>query len=439
MENYDLVVGVSITRNFSTLLKVAYNMACLFTTATPIAGYSTNKTKLYTDDTSVAKDWGANTAPHKRAITYFSQNPKANKLRISKRATPVATVKTLTVSATLTAGAKINGIVNGVALTETAFDTNHSTTMTTLAGKIALIAGVASATVSTNVITVTATVNYSLDLDSFEVTEVSPAVTIAIATTTAGTSISNDIDSAITEVNDWYEILLDSTDKGDILSAAKKVEALPKIGTFQSSDANIHSAVSTSDIAYQLKIRGYNRSNVSYHHAPSDGLDAGITSRTLGVDPGKGIRALKTVNGVAVSPLDKDQIANIIAKNANCYVNIGGSGSFYNGTMASGLSIEIIRDTDYTQSEITIEIFDLLKTSEKINYDADGITAVVARLESVLKRLIKENVINSYTITPPKLEEISSADKSNHILPNVQFTATLIKGIKKVLINGSMI
>lgn len=440
MDNYALIVDTVITRNFTSLLKVAYNIACLFSTATPVTGYTTNKTKLYTDATSVAKDWGADSEPAKKATAYFSQNPKSNSLRISKRTTPVATIKTITVSTTLTTGAKINGNVNGVALTETAFDTSHSATMTALAAKIALVAGVASATVSTNVITVTASVNYSLDLNSFEVSGVTPEVTIAIATTTAGNSIANDIDTAILEVDDWYEILLDSTNAGDILSTAKKTESLSKIATLLSSDANIYNSGSTSDVAYQTNLRGYNRTNINYHQAPSEGFDAAITSRCLGVDPGKGIRANRTVTGPTASvALDDDKIAVIKSKKANCYPRIGGSGSYYFGTMASGLSIEIIRDTDYTQSEITLAIFNLLKTTEKLGYDADGITQLVAKLEEVLKRLVKEGVIlDTYTITPPVLSEISDSDKSDHIMPNVRFTAEIKKGIKKVLIRGSM-
>lgn len=44
-DNIDLVVDTQISRNFSTVSKVAYNMACLFTTDTPVSGFTTNTTK----------------------------------------------------------------------------------------------------------------------------------------------------------------------------------------------------------------------------------------------------------------------------------------------------------------------------------------------------------------------------------------------------------
>lgn len=437
--NYDLVVDLSIMKKIGTSLQLAFNIACLFTTATPITGYTTNKTKLYTDADSVAKDWGADTAPHKKATAYFSQSPSSNQLRIAKRSTPVATIKTLTVSATLTAGAKINGIVNGVALEETSFDTSHSATMTALAAKIAAIAGIASAVVSTNVITITASVNYSLDLDSFEISGVTPALTIAIATTTAGSSISNDISAAKIEVNDWYEVFLDSTNAGDILSTAKAIEALPKIATLLSSDTNILNSAITNDIASELKKRNFARTNINYHHAPSEAFDAAIVSRCLGEAPGQAMRFNRDVTGPSITSLDSDQIKNISNKNCNCYPQMGTTGGYYNGVMANGVSIEIQRDIDYLDYRVTVELFDFLKIESKVGYDPDGVTKTMAKLKIVFESLVSENVIQpNYKLIPPNLATISTADKNAHILPNVQFEAEIKKGIKKVLIKGAV-
>lgn len=439
MDNYDLLVETTITRNISTLTKPSYNIAALFSSDTPLTGFTTNKTKLYTDIESIKKDFGNESTTAKIANAYFAQNPKGRSLRIVKRGSAVATVKTITYNIDFTNGVKINGIVNGVALEETTFNTNQSTTINAVATKIAGIVGVASATASGKVITVTGSSGASLSLDSFEVSGVTPQVTATIETTTAGYNLSNDLSEAMIENNDFYVCLVTTTTINDIMTGAAAIEALPKIGVFITTDVKTYDALETSDPMYQTKIRGYNRSAVIFHTAPAEGLAAAITSRNIGVDAGIGMWAAKTVNGVSVSSLDKNQIKNIRNKNGNCYIMLGSSGGFYEGTMASGLSIELIRDTDYSNSEITIGIFDLIKQAEKISYDLDGRTTVETRLNEIMKRLASEKVIQpNYTITPPDLSLISVSDKNNHILPNFQFTAELVKGVKKVLIKGSM-
>lgn len=440
MDNVELVVETQISRNFSTLSKIAYNMAILFSSETPVAGYTTNKTKKYTDTDSVGKDWGTASETYKRALAYFSQDPKPTALRISKTSAVTATVKTITFTDVLVTGNAINGIVNGIPLAETIFNTDHAATMTAIAGKIALVSGIASATASGNVITVTATTHYTMDLASFEVTGGASRADVNLATTTAGVSIADDIASAIAEINDWYAILMTSNNAGDIMSMAKKIETLAKIGIFTSTQAEIYDANSTADIAYQLKIRKFNRTALIYHVNPSEGLDAGITGKELADPPGASIWAIKEVAGVSFSPeLDAGLIAIIKGKNCNCYPKIGDGGLFHYGTMASGVSIELIRDTDYLNSELTQATFNLFKTTKKIPYSNMGVAQVVGTLQMVFKRLQKdEEVIESYTITPPDLTTVSDADKAEHIMPNVAFTATLVKGTKRVVLRGTV-
>lgn len=395
--------------------------------------------KKYIDAAGVGKDFGSSSNTYKRALAYFSQDPKPSALRVSLTSEPDANVQTITFTSVLVTGNKINGIVNGIPLSETVFNTDHSTTMNDIAAKIALIAGVASATASGNVITVTATLHYSLDLGSFEVLEGATRADVNIATTNAGVSIADDIDIAIAETNDWYCVLMTSTNVGDILSMAKKIESLPKIGVFTSTQAGIYDANSTDDIAYELSVRKFNRTASIYFISAALGLDSGITGQQLAYDPGKSIWCGKEVAGIPFSAeLDRNRIDIIKSKNCNCYPKIGSGGRFYYGVMASGISIELIRDTDYTNSELTIAVFNLFKVTPKIPYDETGVAQVVATMRKVFKRLQDEKVISTYTITPPDLETVSDADKAEHIMPNVAFTAVVTKGTKKVLLRGTV-
>lgn len=67
---------------------------------------------------------------------------------------PHSEVITLTLNADLITGNKVNGSINGEAITEVDFDTDHATTMTALAAAIAALDGVTASVTAARVITV---------------------------------------------------------------------------------------------------------------------------------------------------------------------------------------------------------------------------------------------------------------------------------------------
>lgn len=440
MDNYDLVVDVVITKEFSNISKPNYGVACLFSSETPNSSFGTNKTKLYSSIEEVAKDFNTSTVTYKKALAYFSQEPKPTKLRISKRNTTVAQVTELVFSGNLATGHKINGSVNGFTLSETEFLTDELTTLGLIADKIQAISGVSTAVEDAvnNKIVVTALNGYSLDLAGFEVSG-TPNLLVTYNTTTAGVTIANDIDEAILQNDDFYGILMTSNSAGDIFSLARRVEASKKTADVCTSSADVKNESINNDIASLLKAAGFGRTASNFHHALNEGLDIATMSQHLNNDPGSYMCCHKNFSGVSTSSLTTSEINALASKNCNFYIPVGGSGNYMWGIMTNGISKEIVRDMDYTNSEIAIGIFSLLKKVKKLPYSKPGIEAVTNQLNNVLGRLLRETVILRFEILPPLLEEISEIDKNAHILPNVRFRAIIARGIKKVLIRGTMV
>lgn len=436
MSNQELVIQSTVLRSAVSSSKKDYSIICLLTSNTPVSGFSTNKTKLYTSKEDVAKDFGSSSITYKKVEAILSQTPAPKKVRIAVRSAAQAIIKTITLDATLESGDKVEGIVNGVALTPTSYDVSHSATMTAIATKIAQVKGINTAVASGNVITVTGTVEYPVDLDSWSVTEGTTRPNITIATTQNGRNLTDDLADAMNEVNDWYGVAITANDDGSLMTLARATESLKKLAVGLSSDSSILTEGGTSDIAYQLKLRKFTRIGLFYHQAPSECLETAIHGRQLSLPAGSSMYATKDVAGPAVSTLTESQIKAVVSKNCNCYLPDVG---IWEGVTPSGISLEMIYDADYTEATLKTNLFLLIKKNEKIEYTLDGVNLVVSDMEKTFDLLLKNRVIQNYTITPPNLALVSEEDKANHILPDVKWTAEIIRGMKKIIIIGNLI
>lgn len=436
MSNQELVIQSTVIRSAVTSTKADYSIICILTSDTPVSGFSTNKTKLYTNKEDVAKDFGSSSTTYKKVNAIFSQKPSPKKVRIAVRSAAVAIIRTITLDAALEAGDKVEGIVNGVALTPTVYGVSHDSTMTSIAGKIALISGITSAVASGNVITVTGTAEYPVDLDSWSVTEGATRPNIAIATTQTGRNLSDDLADAMQEINDFYGLAITANDNGSLMTLAKATESLKKLAVGLSSASAILTEGGTSDIAYQLKIRKFTRIGLFYHQTPSECLETAIHGRQLSLPAGSSMYATKDVTGPAVSSLSPSQIAAMVSKNCNGYIEDVG---IWEGVTPSGISLEMIYDADYTEASLKTNLFLLIKKYEKIQYNLEGVNLVVSEMEKTFGLLQKNGVIQNYTITPPDLKTVSEEDRVNHILPDVFWTAEIIRGMKKIIIKGNLV
>lgn len=151
----------------------------------------------------------------------------------------------------------------------------------------------------------------------------------------------------------------------------------------------------------------------------------------------------KTLSGITPAAYDITTVQAIEDANMSAYIKEGGVNITSKGVTTSGEYIDIIQGTHYLTARITEAVFGLLVRNPKIPYTVGGINMVVAEIEGVLKRAANQGIIALdadgqplFTVKAPNLDEISTNDKANRLLPNLDWEATVAGAVENADING---
>jgi hypothetical protein len=258
-------------------------------------------------------------------------------------------------------------------------------------------------------------------------------------------TVVNDL-NAIQLIDDsWYAFALTDRTAATVFSAAGWAEGQVKLFGTASSDPNIinlAAGVDLSSIAAKCNQSGYVRTFVLYHQdAENDFPECAWFGGVLPLDPGSETWKFKRLNSISYSNLTSTQSQNARNKKANTYEFIGGVGITREGTVAQGEFIDIVRGVDWLTSRIQEFVYSVLVNSTKVPYTDAGITAI----ESEVKRALQLGISNNFIandpppiVTVPKAANVPPTDKTQRILRNVRFQATLSGAIHVVNITGTV-
>ena len=258
-------------------------------------------------------------------------------------------------------------------------------------------------------------------------------------------TVVNDL-NAIQLIDDsWYAFALTDRTAATVFSAAGWAEGQIKLFGTASSDPNIinlAAGVDLSSIAAKCNQSGYVRTFVLYHQdAENDFPECAWFGGVLPLDPGSETWKFKRLNSISYSNLTSTQSQNARNKKANTYEFIGGVGITREGTVAQGEFIDIVRGVDWLTSRIQEFVYSVLVNSTKVPYTDAGITAI----ESEVKRALQLGISNNFIandpppiVTVPKAANVPPTDKTQRILRNVRFQATLSGAIHVVNITGTV-
>ena len=109
-----------------------------------------------------------------------------------------------------------------------------------------------------------------------------------------------------------------------------------------------------------------------------------------------------------------------------------------NGNVASGEWIDVMRGVDWIEATLQETIYSRLVNADKIPYTDAGVAIIKGDVQKVLTDAAGQGIITeeSIVITVPKVSDISTTDRANRVLPDVEFSATLQGAIHKVEIAG---
>lgn len=254
--------------------------------------------------------------------------------------------------------------------------------------------------------------------------------------------------TAVSEENDaWYGLATYSHLPADILAVAAYTETLNRIYGYSCSEAAIITT-GTTDIMSLLQTASYARSFGMYD--VEAGADADTNGSTVyaemawigtmfPTDPGSATWMFKNLAGVTADGITGTQSTNVRNKNGNTYETIQGVSMAREGQMASGEYIDIIRGADWLEARMEERIFSRLVNLPKIPYTDAG----VAIIENEIRAQILEGIAAGYltdeiafTITVPKVLDVSANEKISRTLPAIKFVAYLAGAIHAVTVNG---
>lgn len=430
------IISVVIDRNTTPLTEPGFSITQIFSNDASLDGdFIKGTSRSYTTLAGVAEDFDTDSATYKKAQILFSQTNPPDSLRIFLRSDAVAEVKTIEFDDAIQVGGVINGKVNGVAITETDYDTDSDTTLGLVADKIADLEGIQSAEVDGNNIVVTAVIEWNLSLTDWTSTgDDAPGVTID--DTTDGVNLSDDITSSIAEKKDWYFAMATTSSKAAILAAAGVIQANVKQGCFVTSDAECLDD-EADHVIKQVKDLSYSRTSVWYQEDSTEHLDAALLGECLAYKPGKIRFGLRKLTGVSASDLTATQKDNILAEYGNVYTEVLGINITEKGRTGSGDYIDVMRDIDYLTSQIQLRLFALVVNDKKIGFTDQGAQKPVGELKATLFDAEKSGIIkDDYTVSYPKVLDVSTNNRANRIYPDLNFIANLQGSIEAIQING---
>jgi hypothetical protein len=248
--------------------------------------------------------------------------------------------------------------------------------------------------------------------------------------------IAADIAAVRVENDDWYCLIPTNQGKAVITAAAVYIETTSKTMIAASPDSDIYDSTSTTDIAAALQTAAYDRTMLIYHYKANLQRPAGRWGGYgLPQDPGSITWAYKTLSGLDYMTLTDNQITAIDTKDCNYYVRISGVNHTQTGVVPSNEWFDVIRGTDFLAARMQEAIFAQLVNVKKIPFTDVGAGIIENEVRGVMQLGVNNTIINpGFTVTVPKVADVSAANKAARLFPDVKAEGTLQGAIHKTAI-----
>jgi len=438
MSELDSIITVSISRTTTVPTRVGFGFGNFLSNNAVFS----QRIKSYASSAEVVADTlsGADTILF--ASKYFGQTIRPTKLFVTKKGRTLPSIFKLTVSADFVTSNSVAGTIDGVAITPVVFSVDHSTTMTALAAEIAGETTVDTATVTAaREITITSFDSVGNAFTAFLVTLGASQPTISFSQTQYADTVLSavaSLEAAETINNDWYGLAAYDHSEATINLIAAYTQSRTKLYFASSSDAGILTT-STTDIASDLKLAGYDRSSLLYSADAANFPEGAWMGGLLPKDPGSATFAFKPLSGITVDTLTTDEQSNVLGKNGNIYIAKGGVSHTEFGTTGEGEFIDVMWGADFIQIRIQEEVYTKLVNESKVPYTNAGVAVIENAIRKVLTLATNQGILAAdpaYEVSVPDVADISVVDKGVRFLPDITFKGTLAGAIHKVSIAG---
>lgn len=192
----------------------------------------------------------------------------------------------------------------------------------------------------------------------------------------------------------------------------------------------------TTSLSQMMKTQAYSQcfAFANKAAAATDYPECALIGYLLAKPIGSASASGKELVGVTADDLADDEATRVLAKKATLYNKIGNSAMTFGGTMGNGEYIDVMLGLIWIESNVQINIINILKANDKVPMTTQGIEAVKGALKSSLLEGAKAKIIDadSIVIDAPRYEDLTAADKAARNIPNVVASFTLQGAIHSV-------
>jgi hypothetical protein len=262
---------------------------------------------------------------------------------------------------------------------------------------------------------------------------------LTVEDTTAVVGLVADLAAVTLEDPGFYGLLLDNGSKAAALAIAAVVETQQRLLLVDTSDTECTNPASTTDVLYLLEALAYGRTFAQYDANVGQFLAAALAAQRFTANPGSDTWAFKTLAGVFPSVLNTTKVGAVEGKHGNIYTTIADINVTQYGWTPGGQFVDVVRGIDWLTATIQQRVFALFLNNEKVPYTDPGIALIMNEISAQLKiaSVPPYNLITpAYTVTGPKVANVTGADKIARILRNVRFTGQLQGAVHSVVIVG---
>lgn len=441
MSDLDDIISGSITAASSTPTRQGFGKPCFMV-------YHDENMDLWRDYGSlpdlVTDGHDSKSVAYRMAQAAFSQTPRPKTVRIGRITTAVSHHFSIVIT-DATEGNHIKLTVTGPDGTVTAIDytIGATETTTTVATAVELLIEAVTGLSSTSS---TATISVTGDNagDRFYISGLQGCTYLD---TTGDASIDDDLTAILEDNEDFYGVAISVESAANVEAVAAWTEANHRFFVAHSQDTI--EATSSAVLGPALATAAYSKTFPLYSLDSIHWPAAAMLGRALPKNPGSFDFALKTLTGVTPDKLSGTQKTQLKAKGWNFYIAISGRSVTNNvGKVASGQYADVIIGIDWMESEIKANVFNLLSSNDKTDYDDAGISMVCGTIRGVLDQAKSDarkilDPGNGDDVLPPfveqpKVSDIDPADRADRLLPDIKFGGRLRGGIHAVTYQGTL-
>lgn len=403
--------------------------------------------RFYTDISGVAVDFPSVTGPeYLAAQALFGQTPRPPVIAIGRGALKPTQTYVISVAAVRNSSPyAVNVAGDGVTTTAVSITSGGSATndaiVASLVTALNAVVGAnytAAATGSSGSHVCTVTANAAGDWFSLEVVDVTA---LGVKQTHADPGVATDLAAIALAQPGWYALLTTYNSKALVQAAAAWVESNARLYAAEVNETDaILTSVGNADTIDALHTSAYARTFGCYHPSPVSMFAAAWLGRVLPLDPGSDDWKWKRLAGPAAVTMTDTHRTNLRARKANTYDQVAGINITWEGTVADGEFIDVIRSRDWVADDMPKAVFEVFVNNEKVPFDNDGIQMIVAAIDGSMRRAERRGIAAPGTreLTYPKSEDVSSVDKFNRVLEGIKWKFELAGSIHEVDMTGNM-